>query len=415
MRLDSLSLSHFRNITEAEFHPHPELTVICGNNGQGKTNLLEAVWLFTGGKSFRGSKDIELIQKAAPFSVLDGHFIDQTILGSTLSDGAGFSEQSELKTATETEKEQLTETENKSCIQEVPYLLDKSETQDSTNIRITIARPDSERTGRQAKKNDVSVGRATNLAGDFPAVVFAPNHLTLVKGSPDGRRRFIDGALCQLYPNYLTIYRRYIRAIAQKNATLKQAMKQPSAQDTFYPLLDVYDAELAKQGEEMQRRRLQYLDTLVPLAMQNYQEISKGAEQLEIKYQAQFETGQFAEKLEHSRAREIAAGCCLVGPHREDFEIKLNGDLAKIYASQGQQRSAVLSLKLAEAATTHLITGVHPVMLLDDVLSELDENRQQYLITRMQGKQVFITACDPNAFYKTDGKIVTMEQGILTE
>ncbi|MFI3168844.1 MAG: DNA replication/repair protein RecF [Faecalibacterium sp.] len=372
MRLKSLSLSHFRNITDADFHPHPELTVICGNNGQGKTNLLEAVWLFTGGKSFRGSKDVELIQKDNPFAVLDGQFIDQTILN-------------------------------------------EPEPQDSTNIRITIARPDSERAGRQAKKNDVSIGRATNLAGDFPAVVFAPNHLTLVKGSPDGRRRFIDGALCQLYPNYLTIYRRYIRAIAQKNATLKQAMKQQSAQNSFYPLLDVYDTEIAKQGEEMQRRRLQYLDTLVPLAMKNYQEISKGAEQLEIKYQAQFEIGQFAEKLAHSRVREIAAGCCLVGPHREDFEIKLNGDLAKIYASQGQQRSAVLSLKLAEAASTHSITGVHPVMLLDDVLSELDENRQQYLLTRMQGKQVFITACDPNAFYKTDGKIVTMEQGILKE
>ncbi len=370
MQLAFLALSHFRNIDQAEFTPHPELTVICGNNGQGKTNLLEAVWLFTGGRSFRGSKDEQLIQKEQPFAVLDGNFLEQ---------------------------------------------ISPDQPPEQHDIHLTIARPNSERAGRQAKKNGGSVGRAASLAGFFPAVVFAPNHLNLVKGSPDGRRKFIDGALCQLYPNYLNIYRRYIRALAQKNATLKQAVKQQGNKEAFYPLLDVYDAEIAKQGEEMQRRRLAYLETLIPLAQQNYQEISKGAEALDIRYQAQFEAGHFLEKLEASRGREIAAGCCLVGPHREDFEIKLNGDMAKIYASQGQQRSAVLSLKLAEAATTFSITGNHPVMLLDDVLSELDENRQQYLLTRMKGKQVFITSCDERAFLKTDGKIVTMEQGVLRE
>ncbi len=376
MQLESLSLSQFRNISEASFHPDPALTVICGNNGQGKTNLLEAIWLFTGGKSFRNSKDVELIQKEQPFAVLEGLFSEPT--------------------------------------GDDDVILSASEEHLQNQIRITIARPESERAGRQAKKNGVNMGRATNLVGEYPAVVFAPNHLSLVKGSPDGRRRFIDGALCQLYPNFITIYRRYLRAIAQKNACLKQAMKAKNQAD-FTPLLDVYDAELAKQGEEIQKRRLAYLQTLTPFAQQRYQEISNGAEMLSLKYQSQFEVGQFAQRLAAARTREIAAGCCLVGPHREDIEIRLNGDLAKVFASQGQQRSAVLSLKLAEAATTHAITGSHPAMLLDDVLSELDETRQQYLLTRMQGKQVFITSCDETAFTKTNGKIITMQQGVLQE
>ncbi len=366
MQLDELSLSHFRNIEQATLSPHPELTVICGNNGQGKTNLLESIWLLSGGKSFRGSKDVELIQKEEPFAVIEGLYTDHSA-------------------------------------------------QDNTNVRITIARPNSERAGRHAKKNGAAIGRATNLAGSFPAVVFAPNHLTLVKGSPDGRRRFIDGALCQLYPNFITVYRRYLRVVSQKNALLKQAWKEKGNQEAYLPLLEVYNTELAKQGEELQKRRREYLALLTPIATQNYQEISNGAEALSIHYQTQFETGGFAEKLAAAQQREFAAGCCLVGPHREDFEIKLNGDLAKVYASQGQQRSAVLSLKLAEAAVTHQITDTHPVMLLDDVLSELDETRQNYLLTRMQGKQVFITACDENAFRKTDGKIVFMEQGVLKE
>lgn len=392
MQLESLFLSNFRNITEASFTPHPELTLICGNNGQGKTNLLEAIWLFTGGKSFRANKDQELIQKDKPFSILTAEFTKR--------------EQNET-TDLFLPQEQSFDAQLKETVSEEPL--------QKNTVRITISGLKSERPGRQAKKNNVSLGRATNLIGFYPAVVFAPNHLSLIKGSPEGRRKFIDAALCQLYPNYITIYRRYIRAMTQKNACLKQYYKLQADQKNIASLLDVYDMELAKQGEEIQKRRLDYLTSLTVFAKQNYQEISSGAETLSIRYQSQFIPGGMAEKLKEFREREYQAGCCLVGPHREDFEITLNGELAKIYASQGQQRSAVLSLKLAEASVSYSITGIFPAILLDDVLSELDESRKKYLLTRVQGKQVFITSCEESSFSKTNGKIVYMEKGVLKE
>lgn len=361
MRLVSLSVQNYRNISAASLTPGRELTVICGNNGQGKTNLLEAVWLLTGGKSFRGGKDAELVMRGAPFAVLEGVV--------EAADGR----------------------------------------QDS--LRIVIGPPGSERPGRTARLNGADKGRATNLAGLFTAVVFDPGHLSLVKGAPEGRRKFLDAALCQLYPGYLTVYRRYVRVLAQKNALLRKF-------DQGYPpenreILDALNAQLTEAGEEIQRRRRAYLALLAPLAEQNYAELSHGAEALKIEYAPQFEPGGLAQRLAQRREAEIQAGVSLIGPHREDISILLDGEPAKVYASQGQQRSAVLSLKLAEAAAAAQITGEHPVMLLDDVLSELDEGRRQYLLTRMREKQTFVTACDDTAFLKTDGEVYTMRAGVL--
>ena len=168
MRLSSLTLENYRNIEKATLVPGPELTVICGNNGQGKTNLLEAVWLLTGGKSFRGGKDAELIRRDAPFAAL------------------------EAVTVADNGKE--------------------------NQIRLTVGAAGGQRPGRYAVWNGAAPKRASSLAGSFPAVVFDPGHLSLVKGPPDGRRRFLDAALCQLYPGYLTLYRRYVRILQQKNS-----------------------------------------------------------------------------------------------------------------------------------------------------------------------------------------------------
>ena len=360
MRLVSLRAENYRNIRAAQLLPGRELTVICGNNGQGKTNLLEAVWLLTGGKSFRGGKDAELIRRGAPFAVLEAV----------------------------TRQDDGTERE----------------------IRITIGGPDSEKPGRRARVNGVDRGRASVLAGSFPAVVFDPGHLSLVKGSPDGRRRFLDAALCQLYPGYLTEYRRYLRVMAQKNALLKHWAESAGAPD----ILEALNREMAARGEALQARRRQYLALLAPFAVDNYARLSHGAEELALSYQAVFEPGQLAARMAAGRDKEIRAGMCLYGPHREDLEITLDGHSARVYASQGQQRSAVLSLKLAEAACVREITGEWPVMLLDDVLSELDDSRKAYLLTRMREKQTFVTSCDDADFLKTDGVICRMAGGVLT-
>lgn len=372
MKISRLSVRQYRNIETAEFIPAPELTVICGRNGQGKTNLLEAVWLMTGSKSFRGSKDIELVRQGKPFAIVEG-------------DVAGF--------------------EKESC------------------VRIAICGAGGEemglKKGRSAKLNGVDWGRATNLAGTFTAVVFDPGHLSLVKGSPEGRRRFIDAALCQLYPGYLTLLRRYTRQVTQKNALLKAYDRTSGASQ----LMDVFDEKLAEYGAQVTMRRCAYLEMIGPQVCATYGEISGGRETLELIYQPSFCVQQHLaanqdalfETIRNSRGKDMAAGFCTAGPHREDFSLLLDGRDARVYASQGQQRSAVLSLKLAEAAGLRDVTGEHPVMLLDDVLSELDESRQTYLLSRMEGRQTIVTACDEAAFQRTDGKIYCMDAGVLTE
>ena len=358
MRLLSLEVQNYRNICAARLEPGRELTVICGNNGQGKTNLLEAIWLLTGGKSFRGGKDTELVRRGETFAVLEA-------------------------------VTQRTRQEDQ-------------EPDDPARVRITVGTPDAQRPGR--------------LAGSFPAVVFDPGHLSLVKGAPEGRRRFLDAALCQLYPGYLATYRRYVRALQQKNALLRHSAggtERPWAEKCA--LLEVLNVELAAQGEAIQKRRREYLALLGPLACANYAELSHGAERMAVHYAAQFEPGGLAALLKQRQNEELRAGQSLCGIHREDLELLLDDQPARVYASQGQQRSVVLSLKMAEAAAAATITGEHPVLLLDDVLSELDDGRKQYLLTRMREKQTFVTSCDDTAFLKTDGEVYRMNGGVLSK
>ena len=208
MRLLSLEVENYRNIASASLTPGRELTVICGNNGQGKTNLLEAIWLLTGGKSFRGGKDAELVRRGEPFAVLKA---------------------STLRAQQE-----------------------EQEKEEPNRVRLTVGAPDSPRPGRTVSVNGGAVKRAASLAGSFPAVVFDPGHLSLVKGAPEGRRKFLDAALCQLYPGYLTLYRRYVRALQQKNALLRRSsngIERPYAEKRA--LLEVLNVELAQQGEAL--------------------------------------------------------------------------------------------------------------------------------------------------------------------
>jgi DNA replication and repair protein RecF len=359
--LTELTVQNYRNIAEAHFVPGRELTVICGQNGQGKTNLLEAVWLLTGGKSFRGGKDSELIREGESFAVVEGR-----------TEGAG--------------------REN--------------------NVRIVVSDGQQGRKGRSARVNGVDYGRASSAAGTFTAVVFDPGHLSLIKGSPEGRRKFLDAALCQLYPQYLTLYRQYTRLVTQKNALLKAYAQTRDAE----ALLDVFDERLAQTGTEISERRRAYLERITPHVVQTYRDISSAREALAMYYEPCFtEKETLAQVLRRTRGRDMAAGFCTAGPHKEDFVLQIDGRVARTFASQGQQRSAVLSLKLAEAAAAQEITGEHPVMLLDDVLSELDETRQAYLLSCIAHRQTIVTACDAGLFHKTQGRVYTVQNGALYE
>lgn len=358
MKLNSLFVENIRNIEKAEFIPDKEITVIAGLNGQGKTNLLESIWLLTGSKSFRGSKDIELVKHNQEYGKITG----------------------EIQTKSRESK-----------------------------IEITVSGTLKKAKGRFAKVNGVDYGRAVQTAGIFNAVVFEPGHLHLVKGGPDNRRRFVDAALCQLYPGYIDILRRFNRALTQKNSLLKKYSYTSDADS----ILDVFDIELQGTGEEITKRRKEYLDSAGSSAENYYAEISGDAEKMKIKFCPCCEPGYLGELLRYSRNRDIRVGYSTSGPQREDFEVSLDDKNARTYASQGQRRSIVLSLKLAEAGQILEATGEHPVMLLDDVLSELDIGRQNYLLSRMEGKQSFITACDDSILKKTGGKVVFMNEGSL--
>ncbi len=360
MRLNALEIQDFRNIEQAGFLPHPELTVIAGENGQGKTNLLEAVFLLTGSKSFRAAKDLELVRRGE----LCGQLLGQAEHG-----------------------------------------------QAPCEISIAVFGLGASKKGRYAKINGVEYGRASAIAGRFTAVVFAPGHLSLVKAGPEGRRRFLDAALCQLYPGYVGILRRYLRVLAQKNALLKHFRETADAD----ALLDIFDGEMAEAGAEISLRRGEYLRHVGPAAEGFYRELAKGREALDIQFLPCCGDGDLPALLQRCRSRDLRAGFCTAGPHREDFEALIDGQSARVYGSQGQQRSVVLALKLAEAQRAKEVSGEHPVMLLDDVLSELDENRQAFLLAGMQGKQNFFTTCDAAPLRQTAGKVVFMEKGKLVE
>lgn len=356
MKLLSLYVENFRNIEDIQLAVENELTLITGQNGQGKTSLLEAIWMLTGGKSFRGGKDLELVRQGKELGRVSGNV-------------QGFSRPEE--------------------------------------IEVTVYGEYSPKKGRFARVNGVDYGRASEIAGHFTAVVFYPDHLRLVKGSPEGRRKFIDAALCQLYPGYLSILRRYGRALAQKNALLKQYHKTPDAD----ALLDAFDAELAADGFEMIRRRKEFTEKTGKIAEKYYEEITNHTETGIFTYSPCCVQEQLSAYIYEARPRDIRAGFATAGPHREDLEITINEKPARAFASQGQQRSAVLCLKLAEAAYMAEVTKEHPVMLLDDVLSELDETRKEYLLYKMGGMQSFITSCTNEAGQKTKGEILRIKAG----
>jgi DNA replication and repair protein RecF len=214
-----------------------------------------------------------------------------------------------------------------------------------------------------------------------------------------------------LYPGYVKILRRFARALSQKNALLKRAQNTWNAAEQ----LDAFDVALAAAGEEISRRRGEYLATAGPAALRYYEKLTQKTERLSISFCPSAKAGELAEKLIHARPTDLRAGFSTVGPHREDFEVLINETSARTYGSQGQQRSAILALKLAEAETARTITGQTPVLLLDDVLSELDETRQAYLLSHMNSGQSFVTCCVARVFNKTAGLVVCIKTGQIAE
>lgn len=345
MKVNSLVIDQYRNIDHMEFHPVPGVNVIYGENAQGKTNLLESIWLFTGLRSFRGSKEKELVQFGKEKAILTMDYFND------VRDQIASVEIAEKK---------------KAVIGGIPY--------DS----------------------------CSKLCGEFLATIFSPGHLSLVQGGPVERRKFINMALCQLRPNYGSKLTQYNRILQQRNVLLKDVTYHSELLDT----LDIWDENLASLSAYIVAARKQYLIELMPYLEDFYEGISGGKEKISVSYAAGKELEgkteqelreEILEKLKENRKEDLMSKCTTVGPHRDDLSILLNDIPVKSFGSQGQQRSCALSLKMSEASLIQKLTGKQPVALLDDVMSELDSSRQDYILNHIEGWQVFITCCEPSS------------------
>lgn len=362
MKVIAVKFENYRNLKNDIIQPCDGVNIIYGDNAQGKTNLLEAIWLFCGGHSFRSAKDSEVIRWDENFARLEMRFFGQ-------------------------EREQTAKlifTGNK----------------------------------KQLEINGVEKKSAAALIEKFCAVVFSPEHLNLIKRGPSQRRKFIDSAICREKLQNAVILSKFNRVLVQRNSLLKDIYRRPSLEDT----LSVWDEPLIQNGAMLIKKRMDYVEMLSQRAKIYHDGISKNSEKLEIKYISSIDAEmsdrtdeiaeKFRKKLNENRKDDIRTGVTNFGPHRDDIEILINGKNTRAFGSQGQQRSAVLSLKLAEASVLKERMGEEPVILLDDVLSELDSKRQDFLLNELKDCQVFITCCEKsNKEQLKEGKIFLLKNG----
>lgn len=352
MLAKKITLRNFRNIEQAEISFHEGINVLLGDNAEGKTNLLEALYFVSIGKSFRLQHLNELIrfEEKEAFISLDFY--------------AGTRDQS------------------------ISVLLG--------NNRV-----------RAAEKNRVRVRRMSEIIGSFRAVLFCPEHLSLIKDGPGERRNFLDIAICAAEPLYLAALQRYHHVLKQRNALIRSAEDNPTL---FYETGDVWSKQLAKEGAYIAARRALFIGRAERYMKECFAEMTDAREEPSLCYlgPCMKEISDYADndktekilydKLSKNMEREWAAGTTLWGIHKDDVEVLLNGRAARTFCSQGQQRSLALALKLAEGELCREETGEYPVFLFDDVLSELDRSRKEYLLKKIKGKQVILTACEAADF-----------------
>lgn len=361
MKVVSLKFYDFRNLKDNIIYPAEGINVIYGDNAQGKTNLLEAIWLFSGGHSFRGSKENELIKIGSKNSLLEMEFFSQ-------------------------------EREQKASIK---FLGNKKE------IEI----------------NSVPKPSSAYLSQCFGAVVFSPEHLSLVKNGPSLRRKFIDGAICQQNIKFAVLLSKYNHTLFQRNALLKEIYKHPELEET----LCIWDDYIISLGAQIIFERIKFINKLNVIAADFHKGISKGREELSIDYVSssgislddtqEIIVNKLKDNFLKCKKEDIKLSCTNCGPHRDDLDFFINSMKAKNFGSQGQQRSVVLSLKLAEAQMLKEYFGEPPVVLLDDVLSEIDRSRQEFLLDNTRGCQTFITGCEPPVKEGENIRIFTIDKG----
>ncbi|MBQ8909490.1 MAG: DNA replication/repair protein RecF [Oscillospiraceae bacterium] len=367
MNLESIQLHNFRNYRELTLEFAPGVNLLVGDNAQGKTNLLEAIGYLGSGKSFRTQKNSELVYLGEDFAEVKGSVYSQ-------------------------ERNQ-----------ELRWLLFSGQ------------RP------RQLYRNGVKKKSAADISGVLNTVLFCPEDLMVLKGGSAARRRLGDNSLCQLRPNYEAALTEYNRILEQKSRILKDRHENPA----LLEILPEYNTRLCQVGALLISYRARFYDALSKAAKTCHESFSGGKEEFFLSYKTVSTvedpfapvkdlTDRLLAHLESHYRAELESSQCLTGPHKDDFDVTLSGLSVKAFGSQGQTRTAAISLKIAQRALMHKESGEIPVLLLDDVLSELDPGRQDFVLNQITDGQVFITCCEPGRFTKL-GKTIQIANGKIME
>ena len=363
MNLCNIELRNFRNYEHVNLDFDPGVNLIVGDNAQGKTNLLEAISYLGSGKSFRAMKQAEMVRFGADFADIEGKVFAQ-------------------------ERDQT-----------LRWVL------------FNGSRP------RQLYRNGAKKKTAGEIAGVLPTVLFCPEDLMVLKTGAAQRRRLGDHALCQLRPNYDAALTEYNRILDQKSRILKDHFENPA----ILEILPEYNTRLCQVGALLISYRARFYDSLGKSAAKFHSQFSGGVEEFDLQYKTvSTVTDPFApvsvltenllDHLQRHYRAELETAQCLTGPHKDDFDVSLSGINLKSYGSQGQTRTAAISIKLAQRELIGREMGEEPVLLLDDVLSELDPGRQDFVLNQIVSGQVFITCCEPGRFTKL-GKTIEIRKG----
>ena len=334
MWINNIKLNNFRNYNKKEINLHENINVFFGENAQGKTNIIEAIFLCSIGKSFRTKKEKELIK---------------------------FNEERTLV--------------------EINY-----EKSDRTgNIKIEIGEK------KQVYLNGIKIKKLSELLGNINVVIFTPDDINILKGGPENRRKFLDIMISQLRPNYMHILSLYNKTLDQRNNYLKQIKTEKKDEN----LLDIWDEKLIDYGVKIYEYRKEFLEKIINKIKNIHKGITDGKEEIEIEYISDAMTRQnFINELKSRRKLDIIKGHTTKGIHRDDFIIYINKKEVGTFGSQGQNRTAMLSLKLSELQVIYDDIGEYPILLLDDFMSELDSKRRESFLNNIKDIQVIITCTE---------------------
>lgn len=351
MYITNIKLTNFRNYDEQEIELGKNINIIYGDNAQGKTNIIESIFLCSIGKSFRTNKENEMIKFNKDFSSI---YIDYE-----KSDREG-------------------------------------------NIKIDLS------SKKNIYINGIKIKKLSDLLGNINTVIFTPDDINILRDGPSKRRRFLDIMIGQLRPNYIYLLNMYNKTLDQRNNYLKQIKEENKSED----LLDIWDEKIVEYGVQIYNYRKEFIEKLKNKINNIHKKITYEKENIKIEYISNCENKEIYLKwLKDRRKLDIIKGYTTKGIHRDDFNVYINDELVNVYGSQGQNRTVILSLKISEMQVIYDEIGEYPILLLDDFMSELDEKRRKNFIENIENNQVIITCTDKIDIEKMDCKLFNVNHG----